>query len=153
MHQFESIAKLSEMVGKELGVSSWVKVDKNKILTFASASGDDDWIHVDETRAAKELPGGKIIAHGYLALSMITALSQEIWSLKSLTHGLNYGLDKVRFLTPLPVDSRVRLRQTLLSVDPLDRGYKVRYRSTIEIDGSEKPACVAENIAVLYERS
>jgi len=152
MREFDSIAELQTVVGQELGASGWVRIDKEKILTFARASGDDHWIHTDDARAAKELPGGKVIAHGYLALSMITALSHEIWSLKSMTHGLNYGLDKVRFLAPVPVDARVRLRQSLLAVDALDRGHKARYRSVIEIEGAEKPACVADTIAVLYER-
>jgi acyl dehydratase len=151
MRKFKSVEELACMAGRELGVSRWLTVDRQRILAFANASGDDHWIHLDDARAARELPGGKIIAHGYLTLSLITALSQEIWALESLTHGLNYGLDKVRFLSPVPVDARVRLRQVLLGVEALERGHKVRQKNTIEIQGSDKPACVAETIAVLYE--
>ena len=153
MIEFNSVAELKEVIGQDLGVSDVVKIDREKILMFSRLSGDDHWIHTDDIRAAKELPGGKIIAHGYLILSLITALANQIWSLRSISHGLNYGLDKVRFLVPVPVDAFVRLRQTLLEVEALGDGYKIRLRSVLEIDGVEKPACVAETIAIIYENT
>lgn len=153
MQKFNSIEAMKLFVGTELGVSDWLRIDQARIDDFARATGDDYWIHTDVARAAKELPEGRTIVHGYLTLSLITYLSHRIWTLESLERGLNYGLDKVRLTLPVRVNDRVRLRQSLVSVEPLPTGgSKLRFRNVMEIDGSEKPACVAESISALFER-
>lgn len=154
MRRFDSIETMKLVVGTELGVSDWLRIDQERIDAFARATGDDYWIHTDVARAAKELPEGRTIVHGYLTLSLATYLSHRIWKLDSLERGLNYGLDKVRLTLPVRVDDRVRLRQSLVSVEPLPAGgSKLRFRNVMEVDGSDKPACVAESISALFERA
>lgn len=143
-------ADVSKHVGKEVGVSEWVKVDQDRINKFADATGDHQWIHVDTARAAKELPGGKTIAHGYLTLSLIPMLAADILRIEGVTRGINYGSNKVRFTNMVPVGSRVRAKQKLLAADPKGGGLQLTNEVTIEIEGQERPACIAETISLVY---
>ena len=145
------MANLREHVGRELGVSDWSLVDQARIDRFAECTGDHQWIHVDPERAKRESPYRAAIAHGYLTLSLIGSLSQEIGVVPSdAAAGFNYGLDKVRFLAPVPAGSRVRLRVSLVSVDEKSEGNVVlKTNNVLEIENSEKPALIAEALALL----
>ena len=146
-----TLARLGASVGEEIGVSNWVAVAQARIDAFASCTGDHQWIHVDVERAKRESPFRGPIAHGYLLLSMVAALSMETGVIPNdAAAGLNYGLDKVRFLTPTPAGARVRLRVALIGVEPREDGSVVmKTRNTLEIEGSEKPALIAETLALL----
>ena len=141
-------ADLPKFVGQEIGVSDWVEIDQGRVNTFADATGDHQWIHVDVERATKEIGGP--IAHGYLTLSLIPYLGGQVMRVTGVTRGINYGSDKVRFTSMVRVGKRVRLRQKLLSAEPKSGGLQLRNECTIEIEGEERPACVAETISVLY---
>jgi acyl dehydratase len=142
---------LAKLAGQEIGVSDWVTIDQARINTFADATGDHQWIHVDVERAKALMPGGKTIAHGYLTLSLIPMLGAQILSISGVSRGINYGSNKVRFINMVPVDSRVRARQKLISVTPRSGGLEMVNEMTIEIDGQTKPACVAETISLIYK--
>lgn len=138
-------------VGKELGVSPWVTIDQAIIDKFAEASGDHQWIHVDVERAKREMPGGKTIAHGYLTLSLVGRLMSQIFKIEKRSRGVNYGCNKVRFTSTVPAGSRVRLRQTLKAADDMPgNGVRITCASVIEVEGQEKPACVAETMSIFY---
>jgi acyl dehydratase len=141
---------LPGLVGQEVGVSDWLTIDQERIDTFARATGDSQWIHVDVERAKRELPGGKTIAHGFLTLSLIPLLTKAILPIEGVKQGINYGSDKVRFTHMVPVGSRIRARQTVKSVTPKGGGLQVTDEVTIEIEGEERPACIAEVIRLLY---
>jgi acyl dehydratase len=143
---------LSALAGSEIGVSDWLTIDQARIDLFAEATGDRQWIHVDPERAKKEMPGGKTIAHGYLTLSLIPALIHGLLRIEGLTRGINYGANKIRFTNMVPEGSRVRARQKLLSVTPKGGGLQLVSEITIEIEGEKRAACVAETIAILYNR-
>jgi acyl dehydratase len=145
---------LKGMVGQELGLSDWVTIDQDRINQFAECTEDRQWIHVDAERAAKESPFRTTIAHGYLTLSLIAGLGlQAIKMPSNLMAAFNYGLDKVRFITPVKVNARVRLRVSLIALDEKGPGqYLMKTSNTIEIEGEEKPALIAETLAMLYER-
>ena len=144
---------MKTMVGQEMGVSSWHEVDQARINEFAHCTGDDQWIHVDPERARRESPFRTTIAHGYLTLSMVAALGAEIGLPENTQAAFNYGLDKVRFLNPVKVGSRVRLRSVLMGVEDKGPGqYLIKASNTLEIEGEEKPALIAETLARLYER-
>ncbi|GLS28599.1 Acyl dehydratase [Mesorhizobium albiziae] len=141
------------MAGKELGVSGWVTVDQEMINQFAECTRDRQWIHIDVERAKRESPFKAPVAHGYLTLSLIAAMSYELGALpKGTAAAFNYGLDKVRFLAPVRVGSRVRLRSTLMSFDDKGGGqYLMKSNNVIEIDGEDKPALIAETLAMLVK--
>lgn len=141
-------ADLPSFVGKEIGVSDWVTIDQDRVNLFADATGDHQWIHVDVARATKEMGGP--IAHGYLTLSLIPFLGAQVMKVSGVTRGINYGSDKVRFTNMVRVGKRVRLRQKLLSAEPKSGGLQLKNECTIEIEGEERPACIAETISVLY---
>lgn len=137
-----------EAVGQELGVSQWFAVDQERINAFADATGDHQWIHVDVERARTESPYGATIAHGFLTLSLIPALSKENYRIDNAKMGINYGLNRVRFLAPVPAGSRIRLRSELVNAAKVDdTTVDLTVRQTVELDGSDKPAAVAEVIA------
>jgi acyl dehydratase len=136
------------LVGQETGVSDWVQITQERVNQFAEATGDHQWIHVDVERAAKEMGG--TIAHGYLTLSLIPFLSAGMLNIKGVVRGINYGSDKVRFTNMVKVGARVRLRQKLIGAEPKSGGLQLRNECTIEIEGQERPACVAETITVVY---
>ena len=142
------IKDLPGMVGQEVGVSDWVLIDQDRVNKFAEATGDHQWIHVDVERATKEMGGP--IAHGYLTLSLIPMLGAGLLPVKGVTRGINYGSDKVRFTNMVRVGKRVRLRQKLLAAEPKSGGLQLKNECTIEIEGEERPACVAETISVIY---
>ena len=146
-----TLAGLSERVGQELGISDWVTIDQQRIDTFASCTGDRQWIHIDVERAKRESPFRGPIAHGYLTLAMVAPLAMEVGVIPTdAAAGLNYGIDKVRFLAPVPAGARVRLRVVLAGLEPKEGGQVImRTQNTLEVEGSEKPAMVAETLALL----
>ncbi|CAD6531152.1 putative enoyl-CoA hydratase 1 [Paraburkholderia hiiakae] len=145
------VETLGDFVGRELGVSDWVVVDQERIDAFAACTGDRQWIHVDVERAKRESPFGGTIAHGYLTLSLLASLAMEIGIVpKDASAGLNYGLDKVRFMTPVKAGARVRNRVTLESAENKGGGrVLVKTTNTLEIEGEDKPALVAQTLAML----
>jgi len=145
-------AELLQHVGRELGPSDWMTVDQAIIDKFADATGDHQWIHVDVERAKREMPGGKTIAHGYLTLALVPRMAQTLVKVTGRKRGLNYGSNKVRFTNTVPAGSRIRLRSfKLKSVEPMDgNGYRVTSEATVEVEGQERPALVAEIIGVQY---
>jgi acyl dehydratase len=148
MRVISSIAEAVEAVGQELGVSEWITVEQDRISAFADATGDDQWIHVDVERAESESPYGTTIAHGFLTLSLIPGLSRQNYRVDNAKMGINYGLNKVRFLAPVPAGSRVRLRSDLVDARKVDDAtVDLTVCQTVELDGSGKPAAVAEVIA------
>ena len=143
-------SELKGLVGQELGTSSWVTIEQERIDKFAEATGDHQWIHVEPERA-KDGPFGSTIAHGFLTLSLIPALSWEVYSIEGARLSLNYGLNKLRFITPVKVGSRVRAHLTLASVDDVPGdALQVAMAVTIELEGAEKPAAVAETLTRIY---
>ena len=150
-----TLAQLPGLVGRELAVSDWLTVDQDRINQFAQATDDHQWIHVDVERA-KNGPFGAPIAHGYLTLSLIAGFSQRHVSIDDAAMSVNYGLNKVRFPTPVKVGSRVRARMALQSCEPISGGpagkggYQLMTVVTVEIDGQAKPACVAETLRMVY---
>ncbi len=143
-------ADIAKHVGEELGVSEWVKIDQERVNKFADATGDHQWIHVDVERAKKELPTGGTIAHGYLTLSLIPMLASQISRIDGVSRGINYGSNKVRFTNMVPTGSRVRARQKLLAAEPKGPGMQMTNEVTIEIEGQDRPACIAETISLVY---
>ena len=147
MKSITSIADAQALVGHELGVSDWLTIDQQRVNDFADVTGDHQWIHGDVERATAESPYGAPIAHGFLTLSLIPALSKDNFRLQNVKFALNYGLNKVRFLSGVPVDSRVRVRSELIDVAVKgDSTADLTVKHTIEIDGVDKPAAVAEMI-------
>ena len=143
-----TFADLPGLVGTEVGVSDWLEITQERVNLFADATGDHQWIHVDVERATREMGGP--IAHGYLTLSLIPHLSEGMLPVKGVTRGINYGSDKVRFTNMVRVGKRVRLRQKLIGVEPKAGGVQIKNLCTIEIEGEDRPACVAETMSVLY---
>jgi len=139
---------LAGLVGTEVGVSDWLEISQDRVNQFADATGDHQWIHVDVERATREIGGP--IAHGYLTLSLLPHLSAGMMPVKGVTRGINYGSDKVRFVSMVRVGKRVRLRQQLIGAEPKAGGMQIKNLCTIEIEGEERPACVAETLTVLY---
>ncbi len=148
----ERPADLLNWVGREIGVSQWHTITQDMIDRFAALTGDDHWIHVDTGRAAREMPEGKTIAHGFLTLSLIPFLVRSVYQIRQRGRGLNYGSNRVRYVSPVPVGSRVRLRQTIQAADPVEGGMRVASACVIEIEGHERPALVAEFLMVVYDR-
>jgi acyl dehydratase len=151
MIEIERPTDLLAYVGKEIGVSDWLTVDQGTIDKFAEATGDHQWIHVDVERAKREMPGGRTIAHGYLTLSLVPRMSQTIYRIKHRSHGLNYGSNRVRFTAPVPAGSRIRVRQKIKAVDPVDGGVRVTSENTVEIEGEARPALIAETISMMFD--
>jgi acyl dehydratase len=141
---------LPGLAGTEIGVSDWITIDQNRINKFADATGDHQWIHVDVARAAKEIPGGKTIAHGFLTLSLVPMLTKGLLNVEGVKTGINYGSDRVRFTQMVPAGARVRARQKLISVTPKSGGIQMIDEVTVEIEGETRPALIAELIRLLY---
>ncbi|SNS24322.1 Acyl dehydratase [Rhodococcoides kyotonense] len=147
MRTFTSPEQLKSAVGEDLGSSDWFQITQERVNTFADATGDHQWIHVDVERAQKESPFGAPVAHGYLSLSLLPLLNTEIYSIENVKLGINYGSNKVRFINPVKVGSHVRLQSTLTSVDDVSGGaVQIVTTQTLEIEGVDKPALVAETI-------
>ncbi|KQY56088.1 dehydratase [Aeromicrobium sp. Root495] len=144
---FESLDELKSAVGTELGTSDWITVTQEQINTFADATGDHQWIHVDPERAA-DGPFGTTIAHGYLTLSLLPVFGADIYEVRNIAMGVNYGANKVRFPNPVPVDSRLRATATLKETADIPIGTQVTITFVVEREGAEKPAVVAEVVYV-----
>ncbi|WPZ33515.1 MaoC family dehydratase [Thalassobaculum sp. OXR-137] len=145
---FETVEALEACVGEEIGVSGWIEMSQSRILRFADATDDRQWIHLDQTRAEAESPYGTTIAHGYLTLSMLPRITAEVFTLKPRVAGINYGLDRVRFIAPVPAESRIRGRVVLDQVVRVKPDtIRVHMTVTVETDQGDKPACVASAIA------
>lgn len=149
MRVFASVQDFVGAVGESLGEGDWLLVDQERIDTFAEATGDFQWIHVDPDRAGSS-PFGRTIAHGYLTLALCPVLMKSVYRIENSTMGVNYGLNKVRFITPVPVDSRVRARSVVKTVEQVGDGVQVTLETTIELEGSDKPACVAETMSRVF---
>jgi acyl dehydratase len=149
MRTFNGIDDLKSSVGEEIGVSDWIEVTQPVIDAFADATGDHQFIHVDPEKAA-QTPFGGTIAHGLLTLSLGPKLSYELWTVENVAFALNYGFNKVRFPAPVPVNSKLRMRATLSGVEDVPGGVQLTVTQTFEIEGGEKPVCVAESLARVY---
>ncbi|TVZ55018.1 acyl dehydratase [Lutibacter sp. Hel_I_33_5] len=150
--EFADIKEFKTMLGKELPTGNWYTITQQMINDFANATLDKQWIHVDEERAEKESPFKSTVAHGFMSVAMISRLLEEVFSIKSVKMGLNYGMNKVRFPNPVPVNSELRMLSTIKEIEELDNnGIKVTFSCVIEIKGQKKPACVAEFLAALFE--
>jgi acyl dehydratase len=146
MRTFESVADLAAAAGETIGQSDWVTITQEDVNMFADATGDHQWIHVDPERAAAG-PFGKTIAHGYLTLSLLPRFQHQMYTVNGIKLAINYGLNKVRFPAPVPVGSKVRAKSSLVGVEDIANGaVQAIVSTTVEIDGSPKPACVAESI-------
>jgi acyl dehydratase len=145
----DGINGLEKLVGEHLGYSEWHEVTQEQVNLFADATGDHQWIHVDVERA-KAGPFGGPIAHGYLTLSLAPTLLTEIMRVDGVSMGINYGLNKLRFPSPVPVGSKVRAGATLANVEPVSGGVQVTLNTTFEIEGGSKPVCVAEILFRYY---
>jgi acyl dehydratase len=149
MRTFEKISDLQPLVGQELGVSEWMTITQEQINKFADATGDHQWIHIDPERA-KSGPFGTTIAHGFLTLSLLPEMTAKAFRVTETRMGVNYGLNKVRFPSPVPAGSKVRGRFKLIEYVPLEGGAQMTVECTMEREGSDKPVCVAESLARRY---
>jgi acyl dehydratase len=145
-----TIAELPSLKGRELGTSQWIEVTQDRVNIFADATDDHQWIHVDVERAKKEGPFGGPIAHGYLTLSLLIPLWSQVLTVTDATMGVNYGLNRVRFPSPVPVGGKIRLRATLTDVEEVKGGLQLTVSAVIEREGGDKPACVAEPVFRIY---
>jgi len=150
LHYIESIEDAKALEGQEVVVSDWVTIDQQRIDKFADATGDFQWIHVDKERAARKLPNGKTIAHGYLTLALIPALTERFVQVENLARALNFGCNKVRFYTMVPVGSRVRARATVIQARKRGGALHLLSEVRIEVEGEKKPACVAETLGMYF---
>lgn len=141
--------------GETIGTSHWFTIEQRNINDFARLSGDDNWMHIDPERAARDMPGGKTIAHGIYILSLIPWLQREIFTISRRGRGFNYGYEKVRFLAPVPVGSRVRLSMVPVQAtrQPSGTGTRIEIESTVEIEGAAKPALIARSIILIEDEA
>jgi acyl dehydratase len=150
MKTFQTLAEMADCVGQEVAVSDWIEVTQERVNRFAEATGDHQWIHVDPERA-KAGPFGAPIAHGFLTLSMLPVFFESAFRIEQTRMGVNYGLNKVRFTSPVPVGSRLRARMTLLEAQPIDQGgLLMTWSVAVEREGGSKPVCVAESLVRHY---
>lgn len=149
MYKIESIEDAKALEDCELGVSEWITINQKRINQFANATGDDQWIHVDSSRAKNELPDGKTIAHGYLTLSLIPALTRNFIEVAGLSQVINFGCNKVRFYSTVNEGDKVRARGTLLQARKRGSMIQLLSKISVEVDGSKKPACVVEMLVLL----
>jgi acyl dehydratase len=141
-----TLAELPALQGSDLGTSDWVEVTQDRIVTFADATGDHQWIHLDVERAKAESPFGGPIAHGYLTLSLLIPMWAQVLTVSDAKMAVNYGLNKVRFPSPVPAGAKVRLTATLSNVAEIKGGYQVTVAAVIEHEGGDKPVCIAEPV-------
>ena len=149
MKTYPHLADLAALAGQDIGSSDWLLIDQARINLFAEATGDHQWIHIDPARASAG-PFGAPIAHGFLTLSLLPVLFESAFAVADVRMGVNYGLNRVRFVSPVRVGSRVRGRFKLVSYEPLEGGAQLTVEATIELEGSVKPACVAETVSRRY---
>lgn len=150
MHTVSSIEDAKALEGVEVGLSDWVVIDQHRIDQFAEATADYQWIHVDTERAAKEMPNGQTIAHGYLTLALIPALTDKFVEFKNLARAINFGANKVRFYTPVPSGQKVRARAKVLQARSRAGALMLTSEVRIEVEGERKPACVAEILGMFF---
>ena len=147
----ETPRDLAAHVGQKLGTSDWVEVTQEKIAAFADITGDHNWIHVDVERAKREMPGGRCIAHGCLTLSLMAQMSYGIYEIRRKSRGVFYGTNKGRFTAPVSAGSRIRLHETLKEAVAVEGGYRFTTECSIEVEGSSRPAMVAETIVMSFD--
>ena len=150
MTEIESVAKLWGLVGREVGAGDWVEVSQARIDLFAEATGDRQWIHTDAERAARESPFGRTVAHGFLTLSLLSELWGKAIRVGGVRLGVNYGLNRVRFVAPVPAGARVRGRFVLSALEEVEGGVQAAWGVTVEREGRDKPCCVAEWLVRYY---
>ena len=150
MRVISSVEDAKALEGEEVGLSDWVVIDQTRIDQFAEATADYQWIHVDTERAARELPDGKTIAHGYLTLALIPALTAKFVRVDNLARAINFGMNKVRFYTPVPAGARVRARAKVLQARRRAGALLLTSEVRIEVEGDRKPACVAETLGMYF---
>ena len=150
MHVIRSIDDAKALEGEEVGLSEWAVIDQHRIDQFAEATSDHQWIHVDVQRAEREMPEGKTIAHGYLTLALIPALTGKFIEVRNLTRAINFGLNKVRFYTPVPVGSKLRGRAKVLQARYRSGALILTSEVRLEVEGQRKPACIAETLGMYF---
>ncbi|QJD59888.1 MaoC family dehydratase [Pseudomonas sp. gcc21] len=149
MRIINGISELEKLVGQEVGVSEWLEITQERINLFAEATGDHQWIHVDVPRAERESPMGGPIAHGFLTLSLLPMLRAQTYRVEGVTAGINYGLNRLRFLEPVLAGARIRARFVLVSVENQGQDrFRICNKVTIELEGSDRPACIAETLGL-----
>ena len=148
---FKNIDEFKSMIGKDLPVSDWISVSQEMINDFANATLDKQWVHVDIERAKKESPFKTTIAHGFMSVALLSKFLGDMLQIESVKMGLNYGLNYVRFMNPVPVNSNLRLKSSIKNIETHKQGVKVAFSCSVEIEGEEKPACVAEFLALFFE--
>ncbi len=148
--RFAGIADAKSRIGQEIGLSDWMSIEQSRVDAFAEVTGDHQWIHVDVERAKRESPFGGPIAHGYLTVSLLAKFAGECIAVDGVKLAVNYGLNRVRFAAPVKVGSRVRARFVLAAVEDIPGGSQMLWQATVEIEGGEKPACVAEMVTRWY---
>lgn len=152
--EFAHPSEMHKHVGEEIGVSDWVEITQDRINLFADATGDHQWIHVDVERCKTDMPDGKTIAHGNLTFSVISTFARDVLRIENMRNGINYGSNKVRYTSPVQVGARIRGRQKLLAADDMPNGgIRMTYQWTVEIEGQERPACVAETMSIAYAKA
>jgi acyl dehydratase len=145
-----SVEELKSLVGQEVAVSDWFPISQERVNQFAEATGDHQWIHLDVERSKKESPFGGTVAHGFLTLSLLPMIMESVVSMPMTKMGVNYGLNKVRFPSPVPVGSKIRGRMTLSQIEDIPGGSQLTWTVTMEREGSDKPVCVAESVSRRY---
>jgi acyl dehydratase len=150
MREIHGLEELKSLIGQEVATSEWVEVSQERINLFAEATGDHQWIHIDVERSKRESPFGGPIAHGFLTLSLLPMLTANAVKMTDVKMGVNYGLNKVRFTSPVPAGSRVRAKMKLLNVEDMKDCAQTTWEVTIEREGGDKPACVAESVSRQY---
>ena len=154
MRILDDLDALADLAGEELGTSDWLEIDQDRVNRFADATGDHQWIHVDVERCKTDMPDGKTIAHGNLTLAVISTFGKDVLKIDNVRNGINYGSNKVRFTSPVQVGARIRGRQKLLAADDMPNGgIRMTYQWTVEIEGKERPACVAETMSIAYPKT
>ena len=148
---FKNLEEMGKSVGKELGISNWVEINQEKINLFAKITEDEQWIHIDAEKSAKQSPYKTTIAHGFMILSLASRFSYDTVTIESVKMGVNYGVDRVRFTSATPSGGLVRGRVSLLEFESKPGGAKYKLGITVELKGQEKPVCVAETLAMGYE--
>jgi acyl dehydratase len=148
---FKDLTEFKSMIGKELPHSDWLTITQEMINDFANATLDKQWVHVDVERAKNESPFKTTIAHGFMSLAMLSKMLEDLFQIDSVKMGLNYGLNKVRFPHPVPVNSRLQMQAVIKDIEDQHGGVKITFSCVVVIDGIDKPACVAEFLAMMFE--